>query len=156
MDFGTLLSIHSIIRWIILFSIILVLYKSYKGLKQLNAFSWFDTKLRIFTPILCWIQFVLGLTLYSKSAIVSYFFEHLPETLSQREIRFFGLEHSTAMPLAIIFISIAAYKSIKHQSNLEHAYKTWFRWSLAGFILIITSIPWSFWPLVSRPLFREF
>ena len=156
MEFGTLLSIHSIIRWVILLCIILVLVKSYRGLKNPTPFSTFNSKLRVYTPVVCWIQLILGFILYSESAIVTYFFEHLPETLSLREIRFFGMEHSTAMPTAIVLISIGAYKSIKQPTDLKQAYKTWFRWSLAGCILIITSIPWSFWPLVSRPLFRGF
>ncbi len=156
MDFGTLLSVHSTIRWFILICVVLVLIKSYKGFKHPKPFSKFDHKLRTITPLICWVQLILGSILYSKSALVTYFFEHLPETLSQREIRFFGLEHSTVMPLAIILLSIAAYKSSKQDMLLKQAYKVWFRWSLAGFILIITSIPWSFWPLVSRPLFRGF
>lgn len=155
MEFGTLLAWHSLVRWIVLVLIILVLIKSYKGLKQTNPFSKFDTYLRIFTPICCWIQLILGSILYSQSSIVSYFLNNFPETLSLREIRFFGIEHSTAMPIAIILLTIGAYKSIK-QHHLEYSYKSWFRWTLFAFILIITSIPWSFWPLVSRPLLRSF
>lgn len=156
MEFGTLLAIHSIIRWIILICLLLVLYKSYRGKKQLLPLSKFDKQLRLYTPIVGWIQFILGLILYSKSAIVDYFLTHIPESFGMREIRFFGMEHSTAMPLAILLISIGAYKSIKYTYDLSKSYKIWYRWTLAGFILIITSIPWSFWPLVSRPLFRGF
>lgn len=155
MDFGFLLSIHSLVRWFILVALILILIKSYKGLKLGQPFSKFDRNLRKYTPILGWVQFILGCLLYSKSAFVSYFFEHFPETLSQREIRFFGIEHSSIMPIAILVLTLGAIKSIK-QCNNTTAYKIWFRWTLISFILIISSIPWSFWPLVSRPLFRGF
>lgn len=156
MDFGILLSIHSTVRWFILLALILVLLKSYMGLKHGTPFSKFDSKLRLYTPILFWIQFILGCILYSKSTLVSYFFQHLPETLSLREIRFFGIEHSTVMPIAIFLLTIGVFKSIRQDSNYIKAYKTWFRWTLVSFILIMSSIPWSFWPLVSRPLFRGF
>ncbi len=155
MEFRTLLAWHSLIRWIVLVLIILVLLKSYKGLKHTKPFSKFDTYLRVFAPIFCWIQLILGGILYSKSSIVSYFFNNLPETLSLREIRFFGIEHSTVMPIAICLITIGAYKSYKH-SQLKQIYRLWFKWTIIAFVLIITSIPWSFWPLVSRPLLRSF
>lgn len=155
MDFSALLSIHSLFRWFILLMIILVLIRSYKGKKAEYSFLNTDKKIRIVTIIACWIQLILGFILYSKSAIVDYFFNNLPEALSLREIRFFGMEHSTAMPLSILFLSIGAYRCYKIQSiNSTKAYKLWFNWTITGFLLIIFSIPWSFWPLVSRPLFR--
>lgn len=156
MEFGTLLALHSALRWVVLLLIILVLIKSYKGLKRPKTFSTFDLRLRHITPIVAWVQLIIGSLLYSKSAIVTYFFQNLPDTLQQREIRFFGLEHSTAMPLAIILITIGMYKSKSQTEHLQKAYKVWYRWTLFAFILIITSIPWSFWPLVSRPLLRGF
>ena len=155
MDFSTLLSIHSLFRWVILLIIILVLIRSYKGKRAQYSFKNADKKIRSITIIVCWIQLFLGFTLYSKSAIVDYFFNNLPDALSLREIRFFGMEHSTAMPLSILFLSIGAYRSYKIQNiNSTKAYKLWFNWTITGFLFIIFSIPWSFWPLVSRPLFR--
>lgn len=156
MDFSVLLSIHSFIRWIVLVGFIVVLYKSYNGYKKDYIISSLDHKLRYILPVICWIQLTFGFILYNKSAMVKYFFNHLPESLNEREIRFFGIEHSTVMPLAIIILSIGAWKSYKLKQDHNKAYKNWFRWTLISFILIITSIPWSFWPLVSRPLFRGF
>lgn len=101
------------------------------------------------------LQLFLGLILYTNSSIVLYFFNNLPETLHMREIRFFGIEHSTMMPLAIIIFIYGTLKAFR-SNNEKAGYLIWYRWTLATFLIIIASIPWSFWELVTRPLFRSF
>lgn len=153
--YSELLIGHSWLRWIIVIGLFYVLFISHKGrrnamlLKPLHLFP------IIALPTICLTQLTLGFLLYLQSPFVTQFFANFPESLKHREIRFFGIEHSTVMPIAISLIIIGSVKAYK-QRETTNAYNIWFKWTLFAFILIIFSIPWSFWPLVSRPLFRLF
>lgn len=72
-----------------------------------------------------------------------------------RQIRFFGMEHITMMMIAITLITIGSAKA-KRKTTDEAKFKTMAIWFSIALLLILSSIPWSFSPLTSRPLFRSF
>lgn len=150
-----ILLIHSWTRWLVLFGLIYILIISQKNRRREISLKNQHLFALLSFPIVCLIQLILGLFLYSESPFVKLFFQNYPDSLQQREIRFFGIEHSTIMPIAIGLIIIGSLKTIKNRAQTM-VYNIWFKWMMFATVLIVFSIPWSFWPLVSRPLFRLF
>ena len=146
------LVLHSYNRWFVLCSLMTLIVYLWFHKKEATSLKW-TSILKRATLITLDFQLALGLALYFWSPLPTYFWTHLPETLKEREIRFFGLEHITVMLAAVIVIHLGSYKSSKKSTPIEQ-HKTLLIWSIIGLILILSSIPWSFSPLISRPLFR--
>ena len=153
MTVNVLLLLHSWTRWLVLLSLFVSITISYRGWKQNLPYQKKDNLLRILTSTFCHLQLLFGVYLYFISPITNYFLSNFKEAISIREIRFFGMEHSSVMFLAIVLITIGAAKA-KRQTDNKKKHKITFVWFLIGFLFILSSIPWSFSPLVSRPLFR--
>ncbi len=153
--YSTLLIIHSLFRWLVLISLIYAIYRFIRGYRLKVHFSSLDNTVRRATVAIAHIQLVLGVCLYFISPIIAYFLANLGESLSLREIRFFGMEHSLMMFLAIVCISIGSIKA-KRESIDGKKFKIIATWFTVGLLIILLNIPWEFSPLVSRPSFRWF
>jgi len=150
-----LLALHSLIRWFVLASLLLGVYRGWRGRKGKQYFTLFDNRVRIVAAMFAHIQLVLGIALYCISPIVRYFWQHTGDALQIRGIRFFGIEHITMMLVAIVFITIGSIKA-KRQTTDEAKFKAMAIWFTIALVVILTSVPWSFSPLTSRPNFRPF
>jgi hypothetical protein len=153
--YNTLLIFHSFFRWLVLISLLYALYRAYRGWFTNQVFSKTDNMVRHTSATIAHIQLVLGITLYFISPIVDYFLHHFSTAVHLREIRFFGMEHSLMMLIGIILITIGSAKA-KRKSSDKEKFKTIALWYSIALFIMITSIPWSFSPLVSRPYFRIF
>ncbi|WP_158827036.1 hypothetical protein [Mucilaginibacter lacusdianchii] len=150
-----LLALHSLTRWLVLLSLIYAIYRSYSGWRQDKPFSKFDNSVRHITVTIAHIQLVLGVWLYFISPITNYFLANFKTAVHERQIRFFGMEHVTVMLVAIVLITIGSAKA-KRKPTDQLKYKTMAVWYTVAMVLIISSVPWQFSPLISRPYFRWF
>jgi hypothetical protein len=150
----TLLPLHSLLRWFVLLSLLFAMYRAYRGWLLNKSYTKFDDRIRMIAAIFAHIQLVVGLWLYFVSPIVNYFLHNYKTAVHEREIRFFGMEHITIMLTAIVFITIGSAKGRRKTQDREK-FKTMAIWFTIALLLILTSIPWSFSPMVHRPLFRE-
>jgi len=153
--YSTLLAFHSFIRWFVLASLLVAIYHAYKGWFSNASFSTLDNKLRHWTETIAHIQLCVGLWLYFISPIIDYFLHHYKEAVHQREIRFFGMEHSLMMLIAIGIITMGSVIA-KRKPIDQEKFKTMALYFTLGLMIILLSIPWSFSPLANRPLFRQF
>lgn len=153
--YAFILALHSLTRWFVLASLLFALYRAYSGWLSNKTYSKFDDRVRGITVNIANIQFTIGLWLYFISPIANYFVSHFKEAVHNRQIRFFGMEHITMMLIGIALISIASAKSKRKASDKEK-FKTLAIWLTIALLVILSSIPWSFSPLISRPLFRSF
>jgi hydrogenase/urease accessory protein HupE len=142
-------------RWIVLVSLIFAIFRAYRGWLSGKEFSSFDDGVRHWTATAVQIQFMLGLFLYFISPLIEYFFTHFGEAVKEREIRFFGMEHSLMMVIAVGVISTASSRA-KRLSTAALKFKTVAIGYSLGLLIILTSIPWGIWILTSRPFFRPF
>ncbi len=147
------LSIHSLIRWFVLIALVLSLIRAYQGWIKNKSKNTFDKILEKFILFFLNLQLLLGLFLYIKSPIVHYFLQNFKTSLPQTELRFFGMEHITAMIISVFLINIGIYKANKKPRKTLY-FKTIALWFTPAFIIIFCSIPWSFSPFTSRPDFR--
>ncbi|QNL52558.1 hypothetical protein H8S90_15610 [Olivibacter sp. SDN3] len=153
--YPTLLALHSSARWFVLISLLFAIIRAYHGWLSRKPFSTFDNGVRHWIATIVHIQLLFGLGLYVISPLVNYFLHHFKEAVHLREIRFFGMEHSLMMLIAVVVITIGSAKAKRKPTAVEK-YKTMAIWFTVGLFIILTSIPWSFSPLTSRPSFRPF
>lgn len=153
--YSTLLATHSLIRWLVLISLLVAIFRAYQGWLQRKPFTKFDNTIRIVAATTAHIQLVVGIVLYCISPVVRYFLSYFKTAVHQREIRFFGMEHITMMLIAIIVITIGSAKA-KRQPTDRQRFKTMAIWFTIALIILFASIPWQFSPLTSRPYFRAF
>jgi len=153
--FPIVLTLHSLVRWLVLVSLLFAVYRGFRGWRSGSAFSAFDNSVRHWTATIAHIQLMLGLWLYFISPLTDYFLHHFHEAIHERTLRFFGMEHSLMMFVAIVVITIGSAKARRKLTDNEK-YKTMALWYTVGLLLILTSVPWAFSPLVSRPWLRWF
>lgn len=150
-----LLSLHSLVRWFVVLSLAYATWHAWRGWKTKRGFTKRDNAIRMWTASIAHIQLVLGLWLYSLSPFVHTFFRAYPESIHEREIRFFGLEHIFMMVLSIVLITIGSIKTRRRTDDVQK-FRTMYVWFGIALLLIILSIPWQFSPFTSRPYWRGF
>ncbi len=148
-----LLSLHSLCRWLVLVSLVFAIYRSYMGWFTGKPFSKLDNNVRHITATIAHVQLIFGLCLYFISPVIDYFLHHYKEAVHDREIRFFGMEHSIMMLLAITIITIGSVIT-KRKSTDKEKFKAMAIWYTIALVIIVISVPWPFLQLVSRPYFR--
>lgn len=149
-----LLSFHSLIRWFVLFSLLLSLYMALKGLVSKRMFSPLVNTVRHWTATIAHIQLMMGITIYFQSPVVKYAALNTENTMINDGI-FFRYLHISLMFIAVVFITIGSAKAKRMTTDAEK-YRTMLRWFTAGLIVILLAIPWPFYEYVSRPLIRRF
>lgn len=155
MFYTILLILHSLLRWFVLISLIYTIYRSYKGWFSGDLFTPRDNKIRNITVIIAHIQLLVGLGLYAISPIIHNLFQNFGEAVQQSAVRFYGMEHSILMIIAIVLITIGSAKA-KRLTDDTKKFKTLAVWFTIGLIIILVSIPWPFSPIDARPFFRIF
>lgn len=150
-----LLSLHSLVRWLVVVSLLLSLVVAYRGWIQRKSFTKANNSLRHWTATIAHIQLILGVSIYFLSPIITYFWENYHDALHQRALRFFGMEHSLMMLVAIVIVTIGSAKAKRKKTDLDK-FKTIAIWYTIGLVIILVNVPWPFSPFAARPLFRLF
>lgn len=153
--YPSLLATHSLIRWLLLVALLLSLVSAYSGWFSNRKFDRFDNSVRHWTATIAHIQLVFGLWLYTISPFSNHFLRDFSDSIHQRDLRFFGMEHSLMMVIAIVLITIGSVKA-KRKTMDNEKFKTMAIWYTIGLLIILASIPWVFSPFTSRPNFRPF
>lgn len=151
--YSTILFLHSIFRWLVLFSLVYAIFRAYKGYKSKSNFSSIDNKARHWTTTIAHIQLTIGVLIYLKSPIVKHYFSDFKNLISNWELAFFGLFHFVLMISAIVIITIGSAKAKRKKSDFEKFKAMLIYFSIALFIIFI-AIPWPFSPLANRPYLK--
>ncbi|HEY80886.1 MAG TPA: hypothetical protein EYP25_06140 [Anaerolineae bacterium] len=141
-----LVELHSINRWLILFLGIYVLFIAGRG--WFNGRAWRERagQLGRYFLILLDIQLLLGLVLYGIFFSRQGGFGHVSGNPASR---FFLMEHSVMMALAILLAHAGAY--FVKKAAPEGKYKRMFLFYGVAFLLMLASIPWPVMPGYGRP-----
>ncbi len=140
-------------RWLVLASLLYAIYRAYKGYTLNAQFSKTDNSIRHWTATISHIQLVIGITLYTQSPIIKYFWNNFNEAIRNLDTAFFGLLHIILMLTAIILITIGSALS-KRKTTDKEKFTTMLVWFSVSLIIIFIAIPWPFSPLANRPYFR--
>jgi hypothetical protein len=134
-----LIHAHSGWRWIVLILLLAAVVKMNIGWKGNKTFTAGDKKLALFAMVAFHIQFLVGWILFFLSSQTNI----NTETWSTPNIRFFTVEHSLMMTLAMVLITIGYSKS-KKATNDKQRFKRLAIFYTISLILILASIPWPF------------
>ncbi len=149
-----LLVFHSYFRWLVLFSLLYMIVRSYQGWLGNKSFTKTDNFLRHTTATIAHVQLLVGLTLYFISPMVDYFLKNFKVAVHEKAARFFGMEHSLMMLIAVVLITIGSVKA-KRKTTDREKFKTLAIWFTIALLIILSSLPWPGSPFsANRPLFR--
>lgn len=151
--YQTLTFLHSTFRWLVLLSLISSLFIAYKGYFSNKKFSKTDDSVRHWTATIAHVQLILGITLYSQSPIVKYFWNNFSTAKESFDLLFFGLIHIFLMLFSIVLITIGSALT-KRKTTDKEKFKTMLIWYTIALIIIFIAIPWPFSPFANRPYFR--
>ncbi|WP_306567764.1 hypothetical protein [Flavobacterium lindanitolerans] len=151
--YQTLTFLHSTLRWLVLISLIVALYKAYRCYFQKTAFTKTDNAIRHWTATIAHLQLMVGMTLYFQSPIIKYFLKNFSAAKENFDLLFFGLIHSSLMLIAVIIITIGSAMA-KRKTLDNEKFKTMLIWYGLALFLIFIAIPWPFSPFANRPYFR--
>ena len=139
MSFYTiLLHLHSFVRWLVLFFILLALVRStYDLVKKTdpNDRHFYSSR---FAMIFVHVQILLGIILYIISPKVVFDAASMSDSLH----RFYLVEHIGLMVIAAVLVSIGHVRSLKVEGRAK--YKTRIIYFSISLILILAAIPWPF------------
>ncbi|MCB0711969.1 MAG: hypothetical protein KDD67_06535 [Ignavibacteriae bacterium] len=152
--YQVLLFTHSWLRWLVLLALLFAIYRAWFGWKSGGKFGVVDERARYVAMRLVHLQFLLGLLLYGFSPITRHFLTNFSTAVHMREVRFFGMEHVAVMVVSVVLITVGA-KQVKREEDQKKKFRKMAIWYGIATLLILSSIPWSFSPLTSRPLFRS-
>lgn len=145
-----LLHLHNFMRWILLLLAVIVIVQSMTGMKGGKSFTKGNKRNALFLMISADIQLLLGLFLYFKNNWFTVLTSG--ESMSNKVLRFWSVEHITGMLVGIILIHIG-YAAVKKDISDQEKFKKLFRHTLMAIIIILLTIPWPFREMVGRPLF---
>ncbi|MEG0761021.1 hypothetical protein [Chryseobacterium sp.] len=151
--YQTLTFLHSTFRWLVLLSLLYSIFIAYKGYFSNKEFTKTDDFVRYSTATIAHIQLILGITLYSQSPIIKYFWNNFNEAKESFDLLFFGLIHIFLMLFSIILITIGSSIS-KRKTTDKEKFKTMLVYFIIALVIIFVAIPWPFSPLANRPYFR--
>jgi hypothetical protein len=132
-----LIHAHSGLRWILLFALVFAIFNAFSK-KKSGTFEPKDKMISLFAFILSHIQLLLGIVLFVMEERWSGF-----SNMKVAVMRFFAVEHTLGMLIAIILITVGYSKSKKATTDSKKFGKIGVFYLIA-LILIIVSIPWPF------------
>lgn len=150
-----LLLLHSLVRWLVVLSLLYAIYRGIRGWAGKRTFTPFDDKVRHNTATIAHTQLAIGYILYFQSPVVAYFRSHFHEAVQSFQFMFFGLIHISLMTVAIILVTIGS-SAAKRQSTDVAKFRIITLFFILAFLLIFMAIPWPFSPLAHRPYIRTF
>ncbi len=152
--YGYLLLLHSLLRWLVLGSLLYAIYTASRGVIRRQTFTAGANAIRHWTATIAHVQLLVGMTIYFQSPIVLLRMQSSAGGLFN-EHTFFRFVHSALMLLAIIVITVGSAKAKRMEEN-QDKYQTMLKWFIAGLLIILIAIPWPFSPFASRPYLRPF
>lgn len=132
-----LIHAHSGLRWVVLLLLISAVFKALMKWRSNAPYTEGDRKLNLFTMISVHVQLLLGLALFFISERVDF------SQMKDAAFRFFTVEHSLMMLLAIALVTIGHSKSKKAKEDAQK-FRTVFIYYLLALILVLVAIPWPF------------
>ncbi len=148
---SVILALHNLFRWLILFFALVTLINSITGMTGKKPFTGGTKKVAMFLMISCDIQLLLGLGLYFMGPWWGLLTGGT--AMSDKVNRFFTVEHTIGMIVAIVLIHLG-YAATKKDIADGVKFKRLFWFTFLALLIILGTIPWPGRELIGRPWFR--
>ena len=113
-----LLHLHSVLRYLILVLLVVVVVLALIGVLNKKPFGKTDNKLSLFLFIFTHTQLLVGIILYIVSYSGGHRVQFNSETMSTPALRYFAVEHSLMMLIAIVLITLGRTRAKKAATDL--------------------------------------
>jgi hypothetical protein len=144
---------HSILRYLVLLSMLLVIYLAWEGLTFKKPYTRLHRIATSSASGISHLQLVLGFVLYFFSPTSQSFWQ--TKSMRWSDGLFFALVHFGLMSAAIIVLTVGAALA-KRETDERRKFQLLFNYFVLALLIILIAIPWPFSPLVQRPWFRTF
>ena len=145
--YSFVLAVHNIVRWLVLILGIIAIVRAYIGWFGKKEWADLDDKLSLGFTISIDVQFLLGLLLYIfLSPITTGAFANMSAAMSDSGTRYFLIEHSLMMVVAIILAHIGRSRAKKQEEDIRK-FRTSAIYFTIAMLFILVAIPW-FRPLL--------
>jgi len=135
--------LHSVNRYVVLALLIFAVIRMFNGWMAKKPFTASDNRISLFAFIACHLQLLFGLVLYAVSPIIEVAFSDVGSAMQDPQVRFYFVEHSLLMIIAIALITVGRI-SAKKMATDELKFKRTAIFFGIGLLLILAMIPWPF------------
>ncbi len=143
-----LLALHNVVRWLALAAALAAIVVAFSGWRDAKPAGANLRRFSLSFVIVMDVEFLLGLLLYfGASPITREALANFGEAMKHHESRFFAVEHSALMFLAVICAHLGAALARKARTDLMKHRGPAIAYSIS-LLLMLAGIPW--W----RPLLR--
>ncbi len=152
--YNFLLHFHSINRWLVLVTALLVLVQSFAGWQNRSAYTKGNNIIHAAFVGFVHLQFLTGILLYFVfSPVTQQIFNDFGAAMKNSSLRFWAVEHTLGMFIGTVLAQIGRTASKKANYDvLKH--KRAFIYTLIAVIVIVLSIPFGIINPETRPLWR--
>jgi uncharacterized membrane protein len=130
-----LLVTHSVLRYFVLILLLVVIVRSLQRWLSKSSYNKMDDRLSLGLFTATHTQFLIGLILFFVSPVVIF------SSASMKDLtaRYWLVEHSTAMIIAIVLISVARI-SVKKMPDASSKHKRMFIFNVIALVIIVVMI----------------
>jgi hypothetical protein len=131
--------LHSLIRWLLLTGLLGSIILAVAGLSKKDGLSREGKLFARVTVYFAHLQLLAGIVLFTVSPRVIF----SPESMRSPILRYFLVEHTSAMLLAVILITVG-YARMKKQTPDSRSVRTLLWFYIVSLVIILFMIPWPF------------
>ncbi|MDG1823152.1 MAG: hypothetical protein P8H25_07270 [Flavobacteriaceae bacterium] len=139
-----MLSLHSRVAYVVLFTLVLAVLNAFWGLLTKRAFGSRNLRISLFGLIFSHIQLLLGLGVYFVSPYFSAWENGMGAVMKDATLRLFLVEHPITNILAIVLITMGWSLHKKVASGRKKFFRIAVFYGI-GTLLLISRIPWDQW-----------
>ena len=152
--YPNLLFLHSLTRWIVVLGALWLIVSALSSLGRTSSVETSPVRVpwRVYMGGLH-LQLLLGLILLFVSPLALAAWADMGVAMKTRPLRFFAVEHTTLMLLAIVVAQMGAVRARKAR-DAARAARTTLMFVCLSLLLILVAIPWPFLGQIARPLLR--
>lgn len=135
--------LHNLMRWLILLAAALALVVNYHGWLMKRPWTATARTAGLLFSTLLHVQVLVAIVLYATSPLTQTAWADIGLAMSNRDQRFFSIEHPTQMLLAIVIATLGSVRSRRAGSDVAKFKQAALYYSVSV-LLILTAIPWPF------------
>lgn len=144
--------LHSLFRWVILVLLLVMIARTYAGIRSGKPYSGADRRLGLLLTISSHTTLVLGLILwlFGSMGLALIRDPGMGVVTKNAVMRFYVMEHTVMMLIAIVLITIAGTVGKKSITDVKKFRRAFWLYLIA-LIVILVMIPWPFRSGLGRP-----
>ncbi len=144
MLYQVVLTLHSILRWLIILAALFAIIRALTGLSFRRGFMQMDNRAGAWYTILLDIQVLLGIILYFfLSPITTKALLDFSAALSSPTESFFSIEHVLGMVIAVVVAHVGRALSRRASTAMQKHRRASIFYALS-LLIILLAIPWPF------------